>query len=430
MQKPFKNLRYLMEASERSWESVDKTKLPAACFLWVEDPKKKSTWHLPVYEGAGGIDSDTGMYKSRGQLNLNALRAASGAIAGARAGSPMNIPASVRATLTALLKANKIGQFAESKEILEAKEGDITITGSLKEAVIDRENKIIKDVVLLTKTSLNNREYTADCRRKALSLFEGAKAFYNHIKKGETHRDVRDLIGKYQNVREDGDKIKGDLHLIDGTESLLSVAERMPDVVGNSIHGQGRYKRENGKDIVDEITKVHSVDVVTDPATTVSLFEEKTTKEGKTMEWKDITVTELQANRLDVYESITAEGAASRDEEIKTLKEERDSLKKENDVFKVKESLSTKKGLVEKALSESKLPKEAKTETFTSILMAVEEKKEGDKTITVAEQIKTLIEDRMELVKPKGVRNAGGDKTVITEGTEMTKEDFAKQLLL
>ena len=36
------------EASTASWGTVDKSKLPAACFLWVEDPAKKSTWHLPV----------------------------------------------------------------------------------------------------------------------------------------------------------------------------------------------------------------------------------------------------------------------------------------------------------------------------------------------------------------------------------------------
>ena len=177
---------------------------------------------------------------------------------------------------------------------------------------------------------------------------------------------------------------------------------------------------------------MYSVDVVTNPATTVSLFENeegnKNQKEDKVMEWKDISISDLQANRLDVYESIIAEGVSSRDGEVKTLKEENDSLKQKNDEYEVKESLIAKKVVVEKALSESKLPKEAKTDTFSGILMAVQEKKDGEKVITVDEQIKSLIEDRITLLNPKGVKGMGGDKKVIKEGKEMTKEEFAKEL--
>ena len=34
------------ETSTASWAAIDKTKLPAKCFMWIEDPDKKSTWHL------------------------------------------------------------------------------------------------------------------------------------------------------------------------------------------------------------------------------------------------------------------------------------------------------------------------------------------------------------------------------------------------
>ena len=92
-----------LTVSNKSWASIDKSKLPASCFLWVGDPNKKSTWHLPVYEKStnGG----------RGHLNLNALRAAAAAIAGARTGKAMAIPASVRAKLTGLLKRYKMGEY-------------------------------------------------------------------------------------------------------------------------------------------------------------------------------------------------------------------------------------------------------------------------------------------------------------------------------
>lgn len=63
--------------SETPWGEVDKTKLPASCFLYVGDPEKKSTWKFPVYEGAGEMDSE-GMYTSRGPLNVDGLASAAG----------------------------------------------------------------------------------------------------------------------------------------------------------------------------------------------------------------------------------------------------------------------------------------------------------------------------------------------------------------
>ena len=102
------------DTSTASWASVNKSKLPKECFLWVEDPKNKSTWHLPYREGAGGIDPKTGMYKSAGPINLQALRAISAAVAGARTGEPMKIPSEIRGKIEKLLKDNNIG--AENKK--------------------------------------------------------------------------------------------------------------------------------------------------------------------------------------------------------------------------------------------------------------------------------------------------------------------------
>lgn len=111
------------DASTKSWASVDKAKLPASCFLWVEDPDKKSTWHLPVYEGAGGVDPSTGLYKERGPLNANAVRAALSAVAGGRTGKPMNVPADAIKKLKSLAKGLGIGKAAEEIFILAAVAG-------------------------------------------------------------------------------------------------------------------------------------------------------------------------------------------------------------------------------------------------------------------------------------------------------------------
>lgn len=83
----------LAETSNKPWGSVSKSNLPKSCFLWVAGPNK-SDWHLPVYEsnGQGG----------RGPLNINAVKAAFGALHGARSGKAMSVPPSVRARIIAL----------------------------------------------------------------------------------------------------------------------------------------------------------------------------------------------------------------------------------------------------------------------------------------------------------------------------------------
>ena len=108
------NRLFEQEVSTRSWASINKSKLPASCFLWVPDPKKKTTWKLPYREGAGGIDPKTGMYRKAGPININAIRAIMASLGGAHTGKPMRVPASVRAKAIALAKKYKIGKYKEN----------------------------------------------------------------------------------------------------------------------------------------------------------------------------------------------------------------------------------------------------------------------------------------------------------------------------
>ena len=99
--------------STRNWATVNKSRLPASCFLWAPDPKKKSTWRLPYREGAGGVDPKTGAYRKAGPVNLNAIRAIMAAIDGAHTGKPMSVPVSVHKRAEALVKRYKIGKYKE-----------------------------------------------------------------------------------------------------------------------------------------------------------------------------------------------------------------------------------------------------------------------------------------------------------------------------
>lgn len=145
---------------------------------------------------------------------------------------------------------------------------------------IDREAGEIRGVKLVGLESLNGRSYSPAALRKAIGLYEGAKVNVNHPDKGPASpRDYRDRLGSIHGVeyREGASPgLYGTLrynpkHAI--AEQLLWDAQNNPGVVGFSHNAEGRSSRAGGKVVVEEITKVRSVDLVADPATTISLRE-------------------------------------------------------------------------------------------------------------------------------------------------------------
>lgn len=285
-------------------------------------------------------------------------------------------------------------------------------------AMLEGGGALVRDVVLLGQKSLNSREYTPEAMSNGFGLYEGVQCFLNHGGSGESGgRKVQDLAGRFKNVRYEESKlqIRGDIELLKGTEAgdtFLAIAKQMPDVAGLSHNAQGKMRHDKGIDYVDEITKVFSVDLVTEPATTNGLHEE--IEKEVPMDWSKLTLEEIKTHRHDLYEALIAQGAKSRDDEVKKLKEEKAAVEKEADELKVKEALRQKETRVGELLVESKLPETAITETFKGQLL--EAKDEA--------AMKALIEDRKELVMNAtgGVKDMGGGVKKIDEG----KADLAK----
>lgn len=266
---------------------------------------------------------------------------------------------------------------------------------------IDEDNRVLKNVVILGSKSKNNRKYSGQALRSGVPIFEGIRAYLNHDKKAKV-RKVEDLIGRFQNVRVEEERLIGDLHLIpdDGKAAkVINIAKTMPDIVGSSIHAFGKFRNERGTAIIEQFVKGSSIDVVTDPATTKGLFEEISEGEDQ-MELNDLTIAEIKESRKDLYDSIVKEGANTRDQEVADLKEEVKGLKTKVDEFEVKEAMAEKQETVTRLLEESKLPKEAKTEKFTELLMSLTES--GEEFVT---RVKELIADRQSVVGKKGVIN-------------------------
>lgn len=144
---------------------------------------------------------------------------------------------------------------------------------------VDRENGIIRGVKVLGLESRNNRTYLKEAVARAVGLYEGAKVNVNHPAGSPNQpRCYEDRLGMLRNVRlEQGNGgLRGDFHFNPKhalAEQLIWDAEHSPENVGFSHNVEARCTRKDGKTVVEEITRVVSVDLVADPATTRGLFE-------------------------------------------------------------------------------------------------------------------------------------------------------------
>lgn len=143
---------------------------------------------------------------------------------------------------------------------------------------VDREAGIIRGVKLLGLTSRNGRRYREEALVDAIALYEGAKVNINHPKGHPlSPRDYRDRLGVVRAVQfRGGEGLFGDLHFNPRhslSEQLMWDAEHAPQNVGMSHNVLARTKSVGDETVVEAITKVQSIDLVADPATTSGLFE-------------------------------------------------------------------------------------------------------------------------------------------------------------
>lgn len=159
----------------------------------------------------------------------------------------------------------------------------ILATVSLREDVavgldsrVDKAAGIVRGVRILGRVSKNGREYTREAVHNAIPLYENRAVNTDHPSGGRDDRSVSDRIGWLAGVHQVGDGgLKGNLHLIlshPTTGQVLEMAERAPHLLGLSHNAEGRIAQRDGKNIVEEIVRVRSVDLVADPATASSLF--------------------------------------------------------------------------------------------------------------------------------------------------------------
>jgi hypothetical protein len=195
---------------------------------------------------------------------------------------------------------------------------------------VDRQAGVIRGVKILGLESRNGRSYLPQALAEAARLYEDAKVNVNHAKTGvAAPRDYQDRIGAIRNVAvRPGEGLFADLHFNPKhalAEQLLWDAEHTPENVGFSHNVEARTARRGDRVVVEAITRVASVDLVADPATTRGLFEHaRGTVPFSSNENGDspLTIEDLRRDYPELVEAIGAEQAA----EVRRLQAEVERL--------------------------------------------------------------------------------------------------------
>lgn len=277
---------------------------------------------------------------------------------------------------------------------------------------------VIRGVKVLGLESKNGRVYPKETIARAAALYEGAKVNVDHADNPGQRRSYSNRIGQIRNLRVgQGDTgLFADFHYNPKhalAEQLAWDADNASENVGFSHNVMARVTKRDGQAIVEEITRVVSVDLVADPATTRGLFESNgnlvTDLEDENMSDKQITLALLEAEHGDLVKAIREKALAehSASAEAKARDAEFDKLKEELDLLKAEKALVATKTKVEKMIEDAKLPKEVLSDLFMVNMLEAKDD----------ERRKALIEDRKALVEAAKGKTPKSKEQNTTEGS-------------
>lgn len=213
---------------------------------------------------------------------------------------------------------------------------------------VDRAKGVIRGVKILGPISRNGRVYTTEAMREAVPLYEDVKVNINHPEgRPDRPRDYRDRIGTIRGVNfREGAGLYGDLHFNPKhalAEQLIWDAVFLPENVGFSHNVEAQTSGDGERLRVDRIVRVHSVDLVADPATTAGLFESASDQPSEvTQQEGDTTKTESTQASTDTNNDDTNDRFAE-------LTEENESLRR-------KIRILARREMIERLLHEYRLP--------------------------------------------------------------------------
>lgn len=327
-----------------------------------------------------------------------------------------------------------VNKMQESVEVKHAKEGEMIDNQGIFEALaVDTNKKRARVVLIKAGWSKNERYYPPEVLAKATPLFEGAKCYLDHDDiKGTPGRSVRELAGFYESVNFSGNQIEGDLQFLDteagrvGLELAKEAIKHNRPLAGLSIRSVGTLRKVEEGYEVESLSKVLSVDIVSDPAAGgefIKLYESMEVKN----KMEEITLEELKEKRPDLVQAISEE-VESRvygkkgelDKQLKEIREQNDKLAKEIAEWKQYGQVKETETMLERELSKSELPEIAQErirKVFEGKVAKAEE---------IAEAVKAEKEYIAKIAEKKQVNvgNSGKEKENVEGYTTKLREIY------
>lgn len=142
-------------------------------------------------------------------------------------------------------------------------------------SVVNEDAGTVDNVGVCGLVSENGRDYPLDMQRRDCAKYEGAKVMFDHSDE-KTGRKFREWVGilRSPNVTASGSRARLELFKSDpNVPKLLEAIRKCPEKFGMSHVARCRTKRDiNGREVVEAIESVESVDIVLTPATNPSGF--------------------------------------------------------------------------------------------------------------------------------------------------------------
>jgi hypothetical protein len=147
---------------------------------------------------------------------------------------------------------------------------DHVITFSASAGIIDAEAGIIRGVSLITKGPALGHGVMIDDKTLA-QVKTAAEQYAGGLKVKLNHSGgAGDIVGYIDALRISGEKLLGDLHLLQTSPHrayILEIAERIPDTFGLSIAFSGPAEKSADKlTTLQRCSEIYSVDLVSEPA--------------------------------------------------------------------------------------------------------------------------------------------------------------------
>lgn len=162
------------------------------------------------------------------------------------------------------------------------------ITFAASTGAIDTEAGVIRGVSLITKGPALGHGVMID--DKTLEQVKAAAEEYTGGLKVKLNHSsgAGDIIGFIDTLRIDGEKLLGDMHLLETSPHrayILEIAQRIPDTFGLSIAFSGPSEKSSDKlTTLQRCSEIYSVDLVSEPAANPSGFFARKLKQLQTGE--------------------------------------------------------------------------------------------------------------------------------------------------